>query len=165
MCHTYEKKVWMKTRAFLISMVVMLAVTGISSSAWSYSGIVSVDTIQAEAGDHVAIPIRLSNNDESISALSVPLHIGSPYATIDSVSFVGSLLPDDFVPWVDPPDDPNDSVFITLIGTWTSPTPTITVSEGIIAIMYMTVSPSAPDGYILIDSFFTGNHCHEPYSC
>ena len=155
MCHTYEKKVWMKTRAFLISMVVMLAVTGISSSAWSYSGIVSVDTIQAEAGDHVAIPIRLSNNDESISALSVPLHIGSPYATIDSVSFVGSLLPDDFVPWVDPPDDPNDSVFITLIGTWTSPTPTITVSEGIIAIMYMTVSPSAPDGYIPIDSFFT----------
>ncbi len=149
-----ERKVRMKTKALLLSVALILVVTGASSPVFAYSGLISIDTVEAEAGDHVAVPIRLSNSDEPISGLTVPVQVGGPHATIDSVSFVGSLLPANFTYSLSPPTDFIDSVEITLIGYWETPTPTITATEGIIATLYLTVSPSAPDGSIPIDTFY-----------
>ncbi|MEA2031096.1 MAG: T9SS type A sorting domain-containing protein [candidate division Zixibacteria bacterium] len=146
----------MKIRTFLISMALMLAVIGVSGSTWAYSGAVAIDTIEAEAGDQVAIPIRLSNNNEPISAITIPLHTNNPNLSIDSVSFVGSIVPADFTPLVGPEGNLSDSVFITLIGGFgIIPVPSIDATEGILATLHGTISPSAPNGLISIDSIYS----------
>jgi hypothetical protein len=116
---------------------------------------VSIDTVEAEIGSQIAIPIRLSNNDEPISAISIPLWKANPFLKIDSISFVGSILPSNFDGWIQPPGMINDTVKISLVGNWESPTPTISAIEGVLATIHITVSPSAVPGVAVIDSFHT----------
>ena len=80
-------------------LILSTILTGTMSSAiWGqvYSGVVKVDTVEAVPGEHVAVPVRLSNSDAPISGLTVPLKFSSPDLTVDSISFEGSILPSDF---------------------------------------------------------------------
>ncbi|MBU8933824.1 MAG: T9SS type A sorting domain-containing protein [candidate division Zixibacteria bacterium] len=148
-----ERKVRMKTKALLLSVALILVVTGASSSVWAYSGVISIDTVEAEAGDHIAVPIRLSNNDEPISAVRIPLQVVGPGLLFDSVSIVGSILPSDFFAWVNPESGPSDSAFITLIPNLLGTPSVLTATEGLLATLWVSVAVTAPGGLIGIDSF------------
>ncbi len=139
---------------FIILMAFLLTFSMGMQSAEAYSGVVSVDTVEAEAGQQVAVPIRIHNNDEPISAITIPLWVTNPDITIDSISFEGSILPSNFTGLIQPDTAIGDTVKISLIGNWASPTPTITTYEGILATLFVTISPSAMPGTVAIDSFY-----------
>ncbi len=140
----------------VITVLLILVLCGFNySSAQAYSGVVSVDIIEATAGEQVEVPVRLQDNDEPISAITIPLWKSSSMISLDSVSFAGSIVPGNFVSWLQPAGAIEDTIKITLVGEWESPTPVITESEGILATLHVTVSPSAQPGFITIDSFYT----------
>ncbi len=142
-------------KQFVIAALVFVFVAAAASATTpgaDWSAIVSVDTVIAHPGDHIAVPIRLSNNDQAFSALYVPLQFFSPALNVDSVSFTGSIMTADFSGLVAPEANFHDTVEVTLSPFFASPIPTIPAVDGLIATIYITVSPSATADTIAIDS-------------
>jgi hypothetical protein len=118
----------------------------------AYSGIVSVDAVEAEPGEHIGVPVRLSNNDVPLSGLVVPLKFSSPDLTVDSVSFAGSILPSDFDGHVIV-DNVSHEIKISYLPHFTDPIPTITATGGLIGTVFLSIAPGATPGTtISIDS-------------
>ncbi len=130
----------------------MLLVLIVATQTFAYTGIVSIDTVSAQAGQKIIVPIRLSNSDQPISGISIPLKIMSPYLTVDSVSFSGAVKPADFVGYVYPTGAIGDTVEVTYSPSFTFPIPVMSVNSGLIATLHITVSSSTPAGFIPIDS-------------
>jgi hypothetical protein len=72
--------------------------------------------------------------------------------TIDSVSFAGSLLGEDFSGLVYLSGDAYDTVKITYYPDFVSPIPTFAASAGILATLWVSVSPDVGPGAVPIDS-------------
>ncbi len=123
-------------------------------SALAYSGVISIDTVEAMPGTQVKVPVRLSNNDEPISGLAIPLKYSSPYLSVDSISFVGSILPSNFEGKAFSTNIYNiDTIRILYIADFIDPIPTIDTTGGVVATIFFSVSPSAlPGTTIPIDS-------------
>ncbi|MFQ6009182.1 MAG: cohesin domain-containing protein, partial [Candidatus Zixiibacteriota bacterium] len=128
---------------FHIIFALVLTVFLLPASTLAYSGVISVDTVEALPGEQVEVAVRLSNNDKPISALTIPLKYSSPYLSVDSISLVGSILPSDFSGmryytniYV------IDTIRISYIPDIVSPIPVITTSGGIVATIFFSVSPS-----------------------
>jgi hypothetical protein len=129
-------------------------------SAWGQfvpSGtIVSIDTVTAEPGSSFAVNVRMSNNGLDIAGLQIPLKFTSPYLTVDSVSFVGSVKPPSSQAVVSV-DNTADTLSISVFpGYAPAPFPTISTASGVIATIHFTLSGSAPDGIIPIDTIYSG---------
>ena len=129
-----------------------LVIVGASPVAAAWSASVRVDTVTAAPGDQVAVPVRLVNNDLEISGLYVPLRLTSPYLSLDSVSFAGSIMTADFSGLVNPPDYSSDTVEITLSPNFGDVIPTLPAVDGLIATLYISVSPGAAMATTAIDS-------------
>jgi hypothetical protein len=112
---------------------------------------VSVDSIEAQPGSVFALAVRLANNNVTISALTVPLKFNHQLLTLDSVSFVGSIAPDDFTTLYHY-DAVDGSVQISYIPEFTSPVPTLTTSGGVVGRLFFRLSASATPGVIAVDS-------------
>ena len=105
----------MKQRVILIIIAIMLVLPSIGNAQFpTFSGVVSVDTVVANPGSHFGVPIRLSGNDLDIAGLQIPLQFDSDYLIIDSISFVGSLLPAEMyaVAHIDNANDIVDFIFL-----------------------------------------------------
>ncbi|HOD66044.1 MAG TPA: T9SS type A sorting domain-containing protein [candidate division Zixibacteria bacterium] len=113
---------------------------------------VTLDTVAARPGQHVAVPIRLSNNDQVSTGIYIPLRLASSSLTVDSVSFVGSIMTADFTGMAHVSASGLTTVEIALAPNLVAPIPTIPAVNGIIARLWVTVSPSAPLGLARIDS-------------
>ncbi len=140
----------------LLKFPIMLAILAFTlpSAALSqaYSGIISVDAVEAEPGEHIGVPVRLSNNDVPLSGLTVPLKFSSSDLTIDSVSFVGSILPSDFDGHV-VVDNVSLEIKISYLPHFTEPIPTITTAAGLIGTIFLSIASGATPGTtISIDS-------------
>ncbi|MCM2271496.1 MAG: T9SS type A sorting domain-containing protein [candidate division Zixibacteria bacterium] len=116
-----------------------------------YTGVVSVDSAEAQAGSSFSVAIRLQNNNIAFSALTVPLQYNHPYLTLDSVSFAGSLLPSNWSEAVDH-NVTEKTVKVSYVPEFTSPIPTVSAANGIIARLYFHISESATPVTIPIDS-------------
>ena len=135
-----------------LPLVVSLS-TPILAVPLAYDGYFSIDTVVAEPGDHVGVSIRLNNNQVDFSALMIPVRYGSPYLTLDSVSFGGSLLPNDFNGiHFDYADLQLVKVSYLPPTFGTYPLPTISETGGKVAELFFTVSDQATAGFIPIDS-------------
>jgi hypothetical protein len=124
-------------------------------SSLAYSGVISVDTVEAIPGTQVNVPVRLSNNDVPISALAFPLKYSSPYLSVDSISFAGSILPSDFdgKAYFTNIYGVIDTIRISYFPHFVNPIPTIDTTAGVVATIFFSVSPSAPPGTTIpIDS-------------
>jgi len=131
---------------------IMVVTLILPTSIQAYSGVISVDTVEAVPNGHIGIPIRLSNNDEPISGLTIPLKFSSQLLTVDSVSFVGSMLPLDFDGHV-VIDNFAHEIKISYIAKFVNPIPTMTTSNGLIGTVFLSVSAAAAPGTTLpIDS-------------
>ena len=126
------------------------------SQAYAYAGVVTVGNVQVEPGDKGELEIRLSNNDSPISGIEIPMHKTMGDITIDSISFEGNMASSAFYGSVSPfgPIGDTFDVFILPSG-FPSPFPTISATNGLLATIHFTVSPTAFDGIIYIDSLFT----------
>ncbi len=135
-------------------LVIAFSVTAASATPplTDWSAVVSVDSVIAHPGDQVAVPIRISNSDTPFASLYVPLQFFSPYIQLDSVSFAGSIMTPDFTGLIAPAGYFNDTVEVTLSPPIASPVPTIAAAAGLVATLWITVSPTAPSMTIPIDS-------------
>jgi len=119
----------------------------------AYDGYFSIDSVEAHPGEQISVAVRLNNNSVDFSALMIPIRYNSPYLTLDSVSFAGSLIPNDFngIHF-----DYSDVQLVKVsylpptIGTY--PLPTISATEGVIAELFFSISDQATSGFILLDS-------------
>ncbi|MFH1374280.1 MAG: T9SS type A sorting domain-containing protein [bacterium] len=133
---------------FVLTLVVVLTASG----AWgqTYSGVITVDSVAAEAGQQVAVGVRLSGNDAAISALEVPLRIRGADLTVDSVSFAGSILPLDF-DGLAAIDNSSQEVTITYLSQYINPVPVLT-TDGLLATLFVSVDGGATPAVAAIDS-------------
>ena len=137
---------------FLIMLAILACTLPSAASSQAYSGLVSVGAVEAEPGEHIGVPVRLSNNDVPLSGLTVPLKFSSPDLTVDSVSFAGSILPSDFDGHV-VVDNISRELKISYLPHFTKPVPTITTTGGLIGTVFLSIAPEATLGTtISIDS-------------
>ena len=135
-----------------LTMLAILACTLPSAaSGQAYSGVVSLDTVDATPGEQVAVQVRLSNNDAPISGLMIPLKFSSPDLTVDSVSFAGSILPSGFDGRAHV-DNGSGEIRISYLSKFVHPIPTITATGGLIGTIFMSVAAGAAEGTVAIDS-------------
>ncbi len=143
----------------LILLMVLLCTAAVP--AQTYTGIVKVDSIEAVAGTSFSVAVRLQNNNIPFSMITVPLKYNHPHLTLDSVSFVGTMLPNNWSEAVDH-NASEKTVKISYVPEFVSPIPTISSTSGIIAKLFFKVSASASPTTIVVDSInkdslLTGN--------
>ncbi len=110
---------------------------------------ISVGSATGAPGDQVVVPVYLNNNDVRIASLTVPLQFSNTYLNIDSVSYAGTLIKPNMSPLTHI-DNPGQFLRITYIPS--AGLPLIEDSQGLLANIYFTISPSSPDHIIYVDS-------------
>lgn len=146
----------MRYKAIGVMILTLLALPTLAAAQFpTFNGVISIDTVVAAPGGHFGVPVRLTNNDLEIAGLQIPIQFSSPYLTVDSISYVGSLKPATMASaeQIDNGSDTLSFVYYPSIDTY--PIATITASSGVLATIYFTLSASAPDGPIGIDSLYT----------
>ncbi|MDH4157923.1 MAG: T9SS type A sorting domain-containing protein [candidate division Zixibacteria bacterium] len=116
-----------------------------------YPGVVSVDTVEAFPGDQFAVKVGLTGNDADIAGLTIPLKYPSPYLTIDSVSFLGTLKPTD-VSGAAYIDAENHTVKISYVPGISADMPFFSEASGLIARIFFRLDNNALPTTIPIDS-------------
>ena len=144
----------MRIGKIIIFVVAVLLIVSAPQALYAYSGVVTVDNVQVEAGDIGELEIRLSNNNLPISGIEIPMHKTMGDIIIDSISFVGNMASSDFWGAVNPNGAIDDTFKVSILPVFGT-TPTITASEGLLATIHFSVSPTAFDAIIFIDSIFT----------
>lgn len=143
----------MRHRLLLLSILLLLsAVIAPSAAAQLSPGLVSVDTAIVEPGGEFAIPIHLTDNQLDLAGLMVPLRYSSSLLYIDSISYVGSFINDDYFGsfYVDSLDRFfQTTVLPKVLLEVPIPMPT---PNGLIATIYGRVSQDASPGVYAIDS-------------
>lgn len=145
-----------KLLTIILSFVIMLAGSGVAQ----YTGVVSIDSVDAEPGEHVAVPIRLTGNNDAFSGAMVPIRFNESALSLDSVSFAGSIVPNGFSSQVYH-DSYSDGWIISVIPPiGATPPPSISDPEGVLCEAFFTVaSPLAPGTYAIdsvnVDSMFS----------
>jgi hypothetical protein len=116
--------------------------------------VISVDSVNAAPGTSFTLGVRLSNNTNTISALTVPLEFSSQYLNVDSVSFANSILPAAFRGVADI-NNTNNTVRISYIpNQFTSPIPTLNTDQGLIGTIHFSLAQGASAGNVPIDSLY-----------
>ncbi len=137
----------------MLTLGVLLALTPLAiADPLVYTGVISVDSIQVVPGTHFSLKVRISNNNASISAITIPLRYTNPYLTLDSVSFAGTLKGSSFDGIVN--DNSTDkTVQITYLPTtYSSPVSSFSSASGTLAELWFNVSASSPAQVIKVDS-------------
>ncbi len=137
-------------KVFAILAIAVAALAG--QSAFAYSAIVSVDSASAKQGDAVTLAVRLSGNDQKISAAVIPLKYDPAVLTFDSATFDQTFLPDGISGYANA-DIAEKQIRIVLVPSFSkSPMDTITAASGILAFVHLHVAPSAAPQFSVVDS-------------
>ena len=134
--------------AFALTLLMFTA-----SAFAQYTGVVSVDTIEAEPGESFQVAVRLSDNNLAFSGITIPLHYESDHLFVDSVSFVGSILPEDFagVVFVEPAEGKVRITYLPRLDGQIS-TPTMEPVGGVLGTIFFRLDQAAAPGVIELDS-------------
>lgn len=124
-----------------------------SSAFAQYTSVISVDSVEAQPGQSFQVPVRLSNNNLPFSALTVPLHYDSDYLYVDSVSFIGSIMPETFggLVLLEPAVGKIKITYLPKMDGQLQ-VPTIDAEQGLLATIFFRLDQSAPPGVISLDS-------------
>ncbi len=114
---------------------------------------ISVADITGVPGEQVVVPVYLSGNDTALSALTIPLQYNSTDIIIDSVNYTGTLLKTNMSAATHI-DNSTQYVRITYLPS-ISEIPLIRNESGLLARIWVTISPTAIDQVVLIDSINT----------
>jgi hypothetical protein len=136
-------------RVFVITMISLFAIA--AANAADFTGYFSIDSVSAKPGDDVSVPVYLHNNNVKFSSHSIPIRYNSSILAFDSVSFGGSILPNDFNGAASASAD-SGLIHLLYIPPFEVPTPTIDLSDGLIGTIWFSVSESATPGYLHLDT-------------
>jgi hypothetical protein len=129
----------------------LLPAAGAQALPVTYNGVVSVDTVEAAPGDQAVVSVRLANNNIAIAGLTIPLQYSSAYLTVDSVSFVGTLKPDN-ITGAGYIDEAHGLLRVSYTpGIFEDP-PTFSNAQGILAKIFFRVDEAAQAATVEIDS-------------
>ncbi|HOP07756.1 MAG TPA: T9SS type A sorting domain-containing protein [candidate division Zixibacteria bacterium] len=146
----------MRYKAIGVMILALLTLPGLAMAQFpTFNGVISIDTVVVQAGDHFGVPVRITNNNLEIAGLQIPIQFESSYLTVDSISYVGSLKPTTMstAEHIDNNSDTLSFVYYPNIDTY--PISTITSTSGILATIFFTLSAAAPEGTIGLDSLYT----------
>ncbi|MEA3296364.1 MAG: T9SS type A sorting domain-containing protein [candidate division Zixibacteria bacterium] len=123
----------------------------------TFPGVVRVDNVEAMPGTQFGVAVRLTGNTLGIAGLQLPLRFESPYLTVDSVSFGGSLKKSGMETSAQI-DNQSDTLSISYYPNYSSSSiVSIDAPGGVLATVYFSLSIDAPTGLIEIDSVYHGN--------
>jgi hypothetical protein len=118
----------------------------------AYTGVISVDSVAVKAGQSVALPVRLSNNNVDISGVQIPLRIDPIAFVLDSVSFQNSIKPVNFSTqlfW----DSYSESWIVSVLPpTGSSGTGYFSTAGGTLFEVHLTAQASTLPGAYAVDS-------------
>lgn len=137
-----------------LAIIAMLSMPAVVSAQDGYTGVVSLDFVQALAGDLVEVRVWIHNNNLAFSAIDVNLRYPGNVLSVQSVSFENSILIDGAYGVVN-----HDSTEHTLRiyhlpnvdGIIGSPA-TNSATDGVIATIYYEVNSQASPGKYPLDS-------------
>ena len=119
--------------------------------AQTFTGQITVGTVTAPPGGKAIIPISLNNNNVGIAALTIPLKFNSSVLTVDSVSFIGTLLKAN-MSGLTYKDNSSGLVRVTYTPPLTGSPTYITEASGLIARVFFTVNSGASIQTVTVDS-------------
>lgn len=134
---------------FITTLIGLMAVATVS--AGEFTGYFSIDSVDAYPGEPVAVGVYLQNNNVDFAALFIPIRYNSDLMSYDSVSFFGSIMPDNFTGL--PVDFVSRELLqITYLPIEYSPIPSISTLGGLIGTIWFTLDEQAAPGFVPIDS-------------
>jgi len=147
--HT-RKGMTMKKLLLFISLLTLFLTAGAAQA--QYTGVVSIESVTAMPGDKVGVTISLSDNNDEIAAMTIPIRFFTDDLTLDSISYINSLLTNKYD--VDDSVDnvANGAVIRALPPVSGSPVSGITAESGSLARLWFTISPAATPAINRIDS-------------
>ncbi len=129
-----------------------MMITGDEVFGQSLAGTVTVDSVNAQRGDQIAVGVRLNDNTQDISGLLVPIRYSNTNLILDSVSFIGTFITDDFAGLIDTVSDSDIIRISYLLTNYTPPVRFMTAPNGLLATLFFTVKSDASPGDAPIDS-------------
>jgi hypothetical protein len=144
-----------KMLTFVIVLSVVLGATSISVAQAPYSGVVTIDSVQARPTESVAVKVWLRNNTIDISAMSIPLQFSSSALTLDSVSTQESVWGSDFAFYASIDNTDRTARITILPNDMTYPLPTVSFVDGVVAELHFTVAADVVPHRASIDSIYT----------
>lgn len=133
-----------------ISVVAFLL--AISATAFSANISMSVETDFAQPGETIYIRL-LVDTDIALASMRVPITMESPWLTLNRVDWDNSVAsPSEFLDTTNLTND-NRTDWINVLPPFHAPFPTVDPPGGEICRFWITVDPSAPDGFIPIDTW------------
>jgi hypothetical protein len=148
-----ERMVRMNSRAIVgtIGLILLLS-AALMATPVPYNGKISVDSVQAQPGQSVVVPVRIANNDVAMAGLFVPLHYSSSALIFDSVSFIGTLVDPYMLPTYHGDSAARTIEIYYLPPTDKFPLPVINSVSGVVAKVYFHVAANATQGFVTLDS-------------
>lgn len=117
-----------------------------------YSAMVTVDSASAMPGQAVTLTVRLSGNDQKISAAVIPLKYDPAVLTFDSATFDPTFLPEGITGYANANVADKQIRIVYVPSLSKIPIDTITAAEGNLAFLHFHVAPSAGSQFSVIDS-------------
>ncbi len=140
-----------------LATLALLAFFDVSAQAQADPGIrdtIRIVDAQVNAGDHFPLTVRIFN-DEGLNGGTIGMRWGDPDLFLDSVSYVGSIL-EALPPSFRPTTIDNATNFEVLTGFFLFGVPPVPASAGVWTTLWFTVSPTATDKIIPLDSIKVG---------
>ena len=138
-------------RLLLLFGVLTLFLTTSAAHA-QYTGVVRIDSVEATPGADVGVKIFLESNNAEIAAMTIPVRFFGTGLTLDSISYVGSLIPGDFSIEDSVDNVVQGAIMHVLPPISSGPIQGISDTEGLIAELFFSVSPSAQPAAHRVDS-------------
>ena len=142
----------MKRLLLILGVLTLFLTTGVAHA--QYTGVVRIDSVEAQPGSHVGVKIFLESNNAEIAGMTIPIRYFGTGLTVDSISYAGTLIPGDFS-IEDTVDNVSRSVVMHVLPPISAaPIQGISDTEGLIAELFFSVSPSAQPAAHRVDSAY-----------
>jgi len=138
----------------LLTVALSVGLTGVAAAQGAYSGVVTIDSAKARPSESVAVNVWLKGNTIGVSAITLPLKFSSSALILDSVSLAGTVWGAHFAGYYLVDNIARTARIVVLPGDMTTPLPSVSFSDGIVAVLYFRVAPAATPQRVVIDSVY-----------
>ncbi|MBD3257205.1 T9SS type A sorting domain-containing protein [candidate division GN15 bacterium] len=139
---------------FLLLIIGFSTATNVAADPEIYPGVVEIEDVQVRAGEQFAVRVWLNGNNQSISAVFVPLQFNENLLTLDSVSLAGTVFQSgDFDP-VRAYDDLLDAHRLFVLPGLSDPLPSVSFNSATVMQLHFTADSGVQPQVIPIDTAY-----------
>lgn len=143
-----------KALTILTVLTLVLGTTTATVGQISYSGIVTVDSVNAKPSELVSVKVWLRDNNIDVSAMTIPLKFSSSDLTLDSVSLEGTVWGAGFAGYFVVDNDARFVRITILPDDVVYPLPAASFVEGVVAELFFSVGTGVLPQQVTIDSVY-----------